>query len=604
MSDQRMAILSMFHILFCGYLSLLSFLGLSIASRSVAAANNVNNNNKKAFLSHHHHQQQQLQHRIATWRGGSTTSSNSNRRKRKSSRQKEEEDPFVLVATAIQDRLLASSSEDEDSEQVVPDMEDITDALHILSSSQQTFKGLDGAAHEAYQRTHARDDVDISVSGRARRSAARAAATADGLGACELAELLEVPPGEFSSVNGTLAGRQVLLNITAADSPVLLDNTGVSILVLFEPVYRGGAGILHGGIADENDNESTGRRKRKRPPSSKGRLLIIVGDRLKRDLPKCLQILDKPPMHVRLNAGLLSNEIASVQPSLYRAAGSLLTTIEPTLREYENKTCAIHFVGRSLGGGVSNLAAIILDGDLPMPKEKKSKKPRTSKKETRQSSHLQSSGDTKFSTFKNESATDDHNLSTNGTDRISSNVTIVPLAGLGKDRTSCVSLGAPPCVSANVQSDFIISIMYGDDVVCRTSKDSLDRLTKRSRKALKSKGWIGGKQLNFMSDAFSLTVSSLKTHAHGSEGEEMRLSVPGRAYLLRPRRLGGLCSIHEVGNRLKGGREALRAHVLWQLDDILLSKSLWKHHQLESYIHGLDRAHLRGFIDDEDGGDG
>jgi hypothetical protein len=57
--------------------------------------------------------------------------------------------------------------------------------------------------------------------------------------------------------------------------------------------------------------------------------------------------------------------------------------------------------------------------------------------------------------------------------------------------------------------------------------------------------------------------------------------------------------MHEVGGQ-KGGREALRAAVLWQLNDILLSASLWKHHQLNSYIHGLDRVQLRGVDDEED----
>ena len=85
----------------------------------------------------------------------------------------------------------------------------------------------------------------------------------------------------------------------------------------------------------------------------------------------------------------------------------------------------------------------------------------------------------------------------------------------------------------------------------------------------------------------------MKSHARGSEGEESRLVVPGQAFLIRPRRLGGVCSMHEVGG-LKGGREALRAAVLWQLNDVLLSNSLWKHHQLEDYIKGLDKVHLRG----------
>lgn len=85
--------------------------------------------------------------------------------------------------------------------------------------------------------------------------------------------------------------------------------------------------------------------------------------------------------------------------------------------------------------------------------------------------------------------------------------------------------------------------------------------------------------------------------------------------------MGGGCfaSIHEIsgtgggGSKSKGGgggngsgkggggggggrtREALRAAVLWQLDDILLSRSLWKHHSLESYITGLDCVRLREF---------
>ena len=59
--------------------------------------------------------------------------------------------------------------------------------------------------------------------------------------------------------------------------------------------------------------------------------------------------------------------------------------------------------------------------------------------------------------------------------------------------------------------------------------------------------------------------------------------------------------MHELGDR-KGGREALRASVLWQLHDPLLRKSMWTHHQLGSYIHGLDRILLRG-LEEDDGAD-
>jgi hypothetical protein len=38
--------------------------------------------------------------------------------------------------------------------------------------------------------------------------------------------------------------------------------------------------------------------------------------------------------------------------------------------------------------------------------------------------------------------------------------------------------------------------------------------------------------------------------------------------------------------------------VLWQLNDVLLSRSLWKHHSLDSYTTSLDKVQLRT-IDDE-----
>ena len=52
-----------------------------------------------------------------------------------------------------------------------------------------------------------------------------------------------------------------------------------------------------------------------------------------------------------------------------------------------------------------------------------------------------------------------------------------------------------------------------------------------------------------LSDTLSLAASSLKSHAHGSEGEEERLVAAGNAFLIRPRRImGGVSSIHEIGN--------------------------------------------------------
>lgn len=424
------------------------------------------------------------------------------------------------------------------------DVESVEKALKSLSSAQKALKAFDGAAHEAYQRTHSEGGSNelTSVSGRARRSAARIACTADAFLAAELCELIESDNSyeTFQKENSTLEHRSILLkNVNVK----LTKDTNITLLVLWEPSYEGGAGVDHGGI---KDLVRSSRKKR-------GRVLVILKDPVNNDLNGTFHVLDVDPIELDLQSGLVTNEVASVHPLLYRTAGRVLRSLIPTLNgeELRNRTdIAIHFVGRSLAGGVAGLAAVILDGSLPMPEEKRRKIVENSANET------------KFE-----------------------------LEGFGRGRSSAMVLGTPPCLSANVKATFVKSVIFGDDVVCRASKESIERLCHRTERALK--GGILGRRIGWMSDVLSLTVTSMKSHARGSEGEEGRLVVPGQAFLIRPRRLGGVCSMHEVGG-LKGGREALRAAVLWQLNDVLLSNSLWKHHQLEDYIQGLDKVHLRG----------
>jgi len=481
-------------------------------------------------------------------------------------------DAYAQLARAMQSHI-------ETDEGEIPDTDDLVRAFKMMSSSQKAFKGLDGAAHEAYQRTHSGDggsvdDAIIGVAGRARRSLARAGAVADSLGSCELCELVEFPErfdsNLINSPNGTLAGREVLLNVTDG---VKLGDTDLSVLVLYEPSYRGGVGVDHGGLVSDDITR----------PSAEGRLLIVLGDKASHKLERTIQTLVQSPLHVRLEQGFASSEVASVQPSLYKAAGSVLKLVEPIIRSHN--ASAIHFTGHSLAGGVAALASTMIDGRLPIPGEKKRRK--SASKASR----------------KKASTAGKDDLSSNTTSIVGEegNATVIaPLQGLAKGRASAVTLGAPPCMSPNVQADFVTSLLYGDDIVGRASKEGIDRFISRARRALRSRGLVL-RQMNWMTDTLSLAASNLKSHAHGSEGEEARLAVPGVAYLIRPRRLGGSCSMHEIGGQLKGGREALRAAVLWQLNDILLSRSMWKHHQLESYIQGLDHVHLRGFdkTDDE-----
>jgi hypothetical protein len=336
------------------------------------------------------------------------------------------------------------------------------------------------------------------------------------------------------------------------------------------------------------------------PP--RGRLLVVLGDPFSADLKRTLQILDEPPLRIKLSSGLVTNEVASVQPTLYKTAGQLLHILEPQLRMYN--TSAIHFVGHSLTGGVASLAATMLDGSIPMPKPKKATKQSKAKrvKKRKRTEVDTSSSRTERSTQKdwNRIEDDSRDVSTVGDSEEDDAVVVVlePLNGLGRARSSALTIGCPPCLSSNVLAAFCTSFVHGDDIVCRTTKDSIDRLVDRMERDLF--GGFMGKNFGWVTDTVSLTVSSLQSHAHGSEGEEIKLSIPGRAYLVRPRRLGNICSIHEVGNLKKGGREALREALLWQMHDVLLSRSMWKHHKLESYIKGLDRVQLRGFTDDAD----
>lgn len=76
---------------------------------------------------------------------------------------------------------------------------------------------------------------------------------------------------------------------------------------------------------------------------------------------------------------IITNEVlASIQElTLYKtAARKLLTVLEPPLWNYSNTT-TVHFIGRSLAGGVASLTAImLLDGTITIlsNKSKKGKK--------------------------------------------------------------------------------------------------------------------------------------------------------------------------------------------------------------------------------------
>ena len=514
--------------------------------------------------------------------GGSSSSSN------------EKKQIYYPLAQALLPHLVTDSRPDS------YDMDDITvdhvaQALVALAASQQTFKGLDGVAHEAYQRTHTKEDISLHVSGRAMRTVARTQAVANGLGACELCELvvsstlteLSAPQNPSSATNETR--REALLRLfpngTLVDKEVLVDETitvkyqktslDVRVLVLYQPDYRGGAGIEHGSLFGEIPSKMY-----------RGRILIVLGT-ADTSVDDMLLVLGLPAQLVPLqSAG--QHEAASVQPLLYRAASQVLHRVETALAPYDSS--AIHIVGHSLGGGVATLLASMLEGHIAASKAG------SHKQHKRKGRKKHSNTTTTKTASQTANTTDLANMSNNTSTAVGS--------GWGKGRTSAVVLGAPPSLSANVPVDTLVtSIVYGDDWVSRTTEESLKRLLARVQPILKRRKSILTKQAALFTDTLKLATQGLTAHAHGREGEECRLtgSSGSQAYLLRPRRYGNHVSIHEMGRA--SGREAIRAAVLWQLSDILLSPSYSKHHSLASYIDGLDRVHVRGLDDGRPSGE-
>merc|ERR1712238_620667 len=113
------------------------------------------------------------------------------------------------------------------------------------------------------------------------------------------------------------------------------------------------------------------------PSKSKngGRLLVVLGDCSSSsslgttnnvNLSQRIRLLSNKPQIIKLSNGLVTNEVVSVQPTLYKTAGEIIDLLEPQLRQYN--ASAVHFVGHSLAGGVASLAACILDGVIPTPK--------------------------------------------------------------------------------------------------------------------------------------------------------------------------------------------------------------------------------------------
>jgi hypothetical protein len=163
------------------------------------------------------------------------------------------------------------------------------------------------------------------------------------------------------------------------------------------------------------------------------------------------------------------------------------------------------------------------------------------------------------------------------------------LKGAFKKQMSAVLVAPPPCLSRSIVSPNIISLVCGDDVVPRAAPDSIARLRRRVLKALHAgagkSGLTGLKytaKAGFLGDLKAVTGKSMKTYASG-EHDLSSLRVPGRVFFLKARAHKDGASLQRV---MRGN---WREDMLWQLNEVLLSDRMLRHHELDYHIATLDR---------------
>lgn len=145
----------------------------------------------------------------------------------------------------------------------------------------------------------------------------------------------------------------------------------------------------------------------------------------------------------------------------------------------------IHCVGHSFGGAVAACLAGLLDGAIDVEGAETRDNGRHGSKEdgagrnTSQRKINKSRDRRKHELGNGEPSPDDEENGWGGEDNVVDTKGAAPWAGICADRVTCVTLGCPPCLSPNIRLPFVTSFVLGDDMVPRTTRESLRRLKRR-----------------------------------------------------------------------------------------------------------------------------
>jgi len=228
----------------------------------------------------------------------------------------------------------------------------------------------------------------------------------------------------------------------------------------------------------------------------------------------------------------------------------------------------LRIIGRSVGGAVGALAAVLLDGAMV-------------------------TGDASVEALRNTRETSSGQSGQHGVEVAFAAAVLLNSAdmrqwvGSLRGRVQCIAIGPPPCISRSAVPRYVTSIVCGDDIVPRAHPESVRAFRVRVLAALKRGAGRGA--LGYLLGAGLLSdLSTIAGHSFAQYRDRKAsaglLMLPGRVFFVKSRQLKQGATIQRVY------RGNWQEDVLWRMKDILISKRMMEHHKLEAYIRALSRC--------------
>ncbi|CAM9411847.1 unnamed protein product, partial [Phaeothamnion confervicola] len=365
-----------------------------------------------------------------------------------------------------------------------------------------------------------------------------------------------------------------------------------------QPLVQSVVVPIPGGAGDGDYGDGAEVRCHVRLDAAGRRVVLAVGDSLAG--AALVRTLAAPPAELRLASHGLMRETVYANAAAYGAAMAVLKAVGGAIADFLASPAgagySVFCVGHSFGGAVAVLLAGVLDGilngdnaatsaGLGATKGDKTAAVSASKKEGGDSAVAAD-----VAVVAGAAAAATNTAATAAAAAAAAAVVASDwrrCIGAARGRVAGVSLGCPPCLSRNLALPFVTAFILGDDVVPRLSEASLKRLRERLASVLpRGRGLLARSVAigaGLLSDAAGVAVQGVRHYSTAAE-DDVALAVPGRVWFVKPRRL------HRGATMSRVMRGNLREDVLWQVKDVLLSKSMLSHHRLDYYVKILDRV--------------